>query len=100
MGSTLMDGTEQTLFEASDVGEYAGYIFLDDMKPNDRIVIRVYVKDPEDSVYKRWGETTYNYGFDDPTIHFQPMQNRVGYKVTAEQTLGSYRTITHTWFKK
>lgn len=95
-----MDGTEQTLFESTKLGEYSGFIFLDEMKPNDAITIRLYVKDLEDSVYKKWDYTAYSYAPDKPAVRIKPIIGKVGLKVTAQQTVGTYREITYMWFKR
>lgn len=96
----MMDGTEQTLFESTILGEYSGYMFLDDIRPSDVIEVHMYVKDVEDSVYKRYEQVTYSYAPTKPAIRFPPIIGKVGLKVTAQQTSGTYREITHMWFKR
>ena len=100
MGKTSMDGTEQTIFENTELGEYSGYIFLDSMQSGDSITIRVYIKDVEDGNYKKWLEETFSNVVDPPAVRIAPIIGKVGIKVTAQQTAGSYRTITHMWFKR
>ena len=100
MGKTTMDGTEQTLFENTDLGEYSGYVFLEAMESGDTIVIRKYVKDVEDNVYRLNDETSYSDVQAKPAIHITPMIGKVGFKITAEQTVGTYREVTHMWFKR
>ena len=100
MGSTLMDGTEQTIFESTILGEYSGYVFLDAMLAGDTIVIRSYTMDVEDETYKKCEEATYSGVQAKPAVYFTPIIGKVGFKITAEQTVGTYRTITHMWFKR
>lgn len=100
MGSMLMDGTEQTLFENTELGEYSGFIFFDSLKNGDAVTIKIYVRDVEDEAYKRWISDTYIYELENPTVRMLPVIGKVGLKVTAEQTAGTYRTITHMWFKR
>ena len=100
MGKTEMDGTEQTIFENTELGEYSGYIFLDAMESGDSITIRIYVKDPEDGNYKKFLEETFTGVIDPPTVRVAPIIGECGVKVTAQQTAGTYKTITHMWFKR
>ena len=100
MGKKTMDDTEQTLFESTKLGEYSGYIFLDDMKPDDEIVVNLYIKDVEDSVYKIKDTVTYTYEPAEPAKSVAPLIGKVGLKVTAQQTAGTYREITYMWFKR
>jgi len=100
MGSTTMDGTEQTVFETTELGEYSGYIFLDKMVSGDTVAIRVYVKDVNDDTYKKWLEDSYTGALTTPALRMEPMIGKVGMKVTLQQTAGSYRTVTHMWFKR
>lgn len=100
MGETLMDGTEQVLFESTEIGEYSGHIFLDKMVSGDTIVIRVWIKDVNDDTYKKWLEDTYSGKIDCPALYLEHIIGKVGIKVTAQQTAGAYRVITHQWFKR
>lgn len=95
-----MDGTEQTLFENTELGEYSGYIFLDTLESGDIVKIKVYLKDVEDNVYKKHIEEDLSGVLTIPTMRITPMIGKIGIKVTAEQTLGTYRTITYMWFKR
>jgi len=100
LGKTEMDGTEQTIFENTELGEYSGYIFLDALESGDSITIRIYIRDPEDGNYKKFIEETFTGKLNTPVVRITPIIGKVGVKVTAEQTSGSYKTITHTWFKR
>jgi len=100
MGSTLMDGTEQIIFINEELGEFSGYVFLEDMQVGDTIIIRGYVKDHEDSVYKKTSEDTFSNVQALPAVYVKPILGKVGLKFTAQQTAGTYRTITHQWFKR
>ena len=100
MAKNTMDGTEQTLFESTELGEYSGYIFLDQMESGDEIVIRVYIKDVEDGNYKKREEVPFSGVQDCPAIEVRPIIGKVGIKVTAQQTAGTYKTVTSMWFKR
>jgi len=100
MGKTTMDGTEQTLFENTSLGEFSGYIFLDKMQSSDAIVVRCYVKDVEDNVYKLYESYSYSGVQSKPAIRVVPMIGKIGVKFSAQQTAGTYRVIDHMWFKR
>jgi len=100
MAKNVMDGTEQTLFESTELGEYSGYIFLDQMQSGDEIVLRVYIKDVEDGNYKLRESVTLTGVQNFPAIEIRPIIGKVGIKVTAQQTSGTYRTVTSMWFKR
>jgi len=100
MAKNVMDGTEQTLFESTELGEYSGYIFLDQMQTGDEIAIRVYIKDVEDGVYKLREVVVFTDAQDAPAVEIRPIIGKVGIKVTAQQTAGTYRTVTSMWFKR
>lgn len=100
MGKTTMDGTEQTVFESTELAEYSGYIFLDKLQSGDTVTIRVYVKDVEEDDYKLWLADSYSGALACPALRMEPMIGKVGMKVTLEQTAGTYRIVTHMWFKR
>lgn len=100
MPKTVMDGTEQTLFESTELGEYSGYVFLDKMVEGDVITMSAYIKDPEDNLYKKYGEYPYIDAQEYPTVLIKPQIGKIGFKVTAKQTVGTYRELTHMWFKR
>lgn len=100
MGKTLMDGTEQTLFEYTKLGEYSGFVFLDKMESGDTIAVKIYIMDVEDETYKLWISETFSGALTIPAIRVVPVIGKVGFKVTAQQTAGTYREITHMWFKR
>lgn len=100
MGSTTMDGTEQVLFESTELGEYSGYIFLHRMETGDTIVIRVYIRNVEDGNYYPWLEDAFTGKQKCPAVRMEPIIGKTGIRVTAQQTAGAYRTIDHMWFKR
>lgn len=95
-----MDGTEQVIFESTELGEYNGWIFLNTMISGDTIIIRVYVKDVETDEYRKWLEDAYSGALACPALRMEPTVGKVGLKVTLHQTQGSYKTVTHMWFKR
>jgi hypothetical protein len=100
MGQTTMDGTEQIIFESTELGEYSGYLFLDAMQSGDTLTIRIYIKDPVTDSYKKWLEDTYSGALSCPALRMEPIVGKSGVKVTLQQTAGTNRTINHMWFKR
>lgn len=100
MAKTTMDGTEQTLFESTELGEYNGQVFFDKMQAGDTITLRVFLKDEEDATYKLRDSKAFNGVQTASAIGFLSVIGKVGYKVTAQQSAGTYRQVTHQWFKR
>lgn len=100
MGKVLMDGTEKTLFENTEIGEFFGIIFLDKMLSGDTIEVRVYFKDEEDDVYKQNSITSYLNVQANPVVRLNNMASGVGVKVTARQSTGTYKEVTSKWLKR
>lgn len=95
-----MDGTEQILFESTEIGEYAGYIFLHEMVSGDIVIIKAYIKNVENEVYGLRDSATFEGAQGAPCVGVHPTIGKVGLKITAQQTAGTFRTIHHMWFKR
>lgn len=97
----VMDGTEKTLIEVkqADLESYEvpfiieGYVDLSPMQAGDTIVIREYASLEEPLSYKKYAEHTYSDAQDEPLVRFTKKIGSKGYKVTAQQTAGTYRTL-------
>jgi len=100
MGKTLMDGTEQTLFESTEIGEYSGYVFLFEMVAGDRLYIRVYIKNVENNNYYLADSVLFADVQTAPAVRIAHVTGKVGFKVTAQQTIGVKKTVHHSWFRK
>jgi len=100
MGKTLMDGTEQTLFESTELGEYIGVLFLHNMQSGDAITVNVYIKNVEDGNYYLAGTYSYTDVQTIKAVVVYDYVGKVGIKYTAQQTAGENRTVEHMWFKK
>jgi hypothetical protein len=96
-------GTEDTLFEDTELAEFSGHIFVDTMQAGDTVVFRVWIKDVNDTTgfpYKKWLEDTYSGVQNCKCIRLEPVIGKIGIKVTAEQTAGTNRTLNSQWFKR
>jgi len=94
----LMNGSEQTLFENTELGEFAGYVFLTPLQTGDSVTLKFYVKDVEANEYVLNDGKTYTGAQSYPAIEVRHVIGKVGVKVTIRQTAGTYRTIHHMWF--
>ena len=93
-GSTTMDGTEQDLFTSyTNLAYYQAYVFLHNMEADDKIIIRVYVNDPQTSTERLYIETPY-YGVQTDTTKYIPSLPTDSYRITCEQESGTYRAVT------
>jgi hypothetical protein len=100
MGRTLLSSSEQTLFESTEVGEYHGYVFLQNMGSGDTVTLALYVKNVEDSQYYLGDTLVLTDAQSVPVVRVYGIVGKVGVKVTAKQTVGTARNIDHMWFKK
>lgn len=99
-GTLTADGTEQTVAElTSDLPvRFQGWINLNNMDLGDKVTIRTYTKD-ESGVYRRHAVELY------ADVLEQPMVNLVSkitesYKITLEQTAGTYRDYDYRFYKE
>lgn len=93
--SVVMDGTEKTLFEVTDVkvGEVEAWVDLTPMQAGDTIIIRYSRKMKAAGTYAKYAEETYS---DSQTMPALCLVNKKIYrdtKVTAQQTVGTNRTL-------
>lgn len=95
-----MDGTEQVLFESTELGEYSGYIILNEMQTNDDITLKCYIKNEEDGNYYLADSALFEDVQATPTIRIAQVCGKVGIKFTAKQDAGTNRTISHMWLKR
>ena len=100
MGTITANGTEQTLFESSETGEFSGYVDLANMQAGDTTNIRVYFKIKSGGAYRKFDDVQYSDAQSKPAIHVPPLQSCYGFKVTLQQSAGSYRDYDYVFFKR
>ena len=100
MGKTTLSGEEQTLFESTEMGEYTGHIFFDKLEAGDAVELYVYIRDEEDGQYKLWNKWTLTAPLDYPVMTLPYVVAKCGIRVTARQTAGTYKEVTHMWFRR
>ena len=95
-GQTLMDGTEQTLWDTTADNHFAAHIFLDTMASGDTVEVRVYVYDEQDTTMRLEDLVTLT-GVQASPAYYIPFITTKEYKVTLKQTAGTNRT--YSWQK-
>ncbi|MEM2284557.1 MAG: hypothetical protein QXL29_08150 [Zestosphaera sp.] len=98
-GSITTDGTEQTIFEYTGLAMLSGYIDLSNMADGDTITINTYAKIKEDGEYKRYGSDTFTGKQEAPALYFPPRLTAYAYKVTIQQTAGTFKTFDYLFTK-
>jgi hypothetical protein len=103
-GSVTMDGTEKEVVLDEITGNpprfLEGYIDLSPMASGDTIVVRQYMKIAPDGSYAKYAEETYSGAQSLPLLYIVTKPGRYGIKVTAQQTAGSYRSLTYQFFRR
>lgn len=103
-GSVAMDGTEKDVVLDEVAGNpprfLEGYIDLSPMATGDRIVIRQYMKISPTGAYVKYAEEAYEGAQSLPLLYVVTKPGRYGIRVTAQQTAGTYRTLTYQFFRR
>jgi len=103
-GSVTMDGTEKTVVQDELTGNpqrfLEGYIDLSPMASGDTIVVRQYIKISDAGGYVKYAEETFTGPQSLPLLYVTTKPGRYGIKITAQQTSGTYRTLTYQFFRR
>jgi hypothetical protein len=103
-GSVTMDGTELNVVLDEVTGNpqrfLEGYIDLSPMASGDTIVIRQYMKISATGDYVKYAEETYSGAQTLPLLYITTKSGRYGIKITAQQTAGTYRSLTYQFFRR
>jgi hypothetical protein len=103
-GSATMDGTEKDLVLDEVTGNpprfLEGYVDLSPMASGDTIVVRQYMKIAPAGAYVKYAEETYSGAQALPLLYVVTKPGRYGIKVTAQQTAGTYRSLTYQFFRR
>jgi len=93
--SIVMDGTEKTLIEITDIksGEIEVWVDLTPMQAGDTVVVRYSKKVKAAGAYAKFAEETYSGAQTIPLLRVIKMGAYRDTKVTAQQTAGTNRTF-------
>jgi len=100
MPKTVMDGTEQTLFENTEMAEFNGWLIFKGIPSGGSFTVRRYIKDVETESYELWLAESISGLTGNYVKRIDPVSSKVGFKVTVQQTAGTYITVDHMWFKR
>jgi len=98
-GTVTADGSEQVLVEYSGLATVSGYVDLSSMDEGDGVVIRVYTKIRPDGEWKLYDEGRFYGKQAYPALHILPRVTGYAYKVTLQQTSGTYKSFDYLFVK-
>jgi hypothetical protein len=99
-GTITTDGTEQVIIEyTGSISSISGYIDLSNMVDGDSITIKAYVKIKENGDYVLYRPETYSNKQTEPALYVMPRLSGYAFKVTIQQTQGSYKNFDYLFVK-
>ncbi len=90
-GLTAADGTEQTVLEILQQGQYSGYIDLTELEPGDTLRVKEYIF--INGSYKRYKTQDYSGPQSDPVLYIQPKSVSQGVMVSIQQIARIHRSF-------
>lgn len=94
-GVVTANSTEQILLEYYGLAVISGYIDLSAMDEEDEIVIRAYVMIEKKGDFKLYRAETFAGRQTEPALYIMPRLTGYGFKITLQQTKGSYKTFRY-----
>jgi len=94
-GSLTMDGTEQTVVEVTTENNVDGFVDLSPMAAGDTVEFKVYLKIKADGAYRLYETAEFSGEQAKPLVYVHRRPVRYGWKLTARQTAGTYRTFDY-----
>jgi len=99
-GTITTNGTEQVVIEyTGSISSISGYIDLSNMVDGDSITINAYVKIKETGDYVLYRPETYSNKQTEPALYVMPRLSGYAFKVTIQQTQGSYKNFDYLFVK-
>lgn len=100
--SIVMDGTEKILVEKTDnkLGLLDGFVDLTPMAGGDTIVVRQYMQVKAAGAYAKYAEETYTGAQTIPLLFLTTKAAKDKIKVTAQQTVGTNRTLDVQFYRR
>ena len=99
-GTLEANGSEQTVMEYIGLTEIGGYIDLSNMTDGDEVRIKIYVKIKEDGKYATLIDETFSDKQPKPAVYIVPKLSGYAFKVTLQQTKGTYKTFDYFFAQK
>lgn len=98
-GSITADGSEQTILEYHGLAMISGYIDLSSMDEEDEVIVRAYTIIERGGEFKLYRSETFIGRQAEPALYVLPRLSAHGFKVTIQQTKGSYKTLKYLFVK-
>ncbi|MEM2568166.1 MAG: hypothetical protein QXH20_06845 [Candidatus Bathyarchaeia archaeon] len=98
-GSVTADGSEQTILDYRGLAMISGYIDLSSMEEEDEIVVRVYTQIESGGEFKLYRQETIIGKQIEPALYVLSRLSAYGFRVTVQQTKGSYKTFKYVFVK-
>ena len=99
-GTITADGSEQIVVEYSgSLSRISGFIDLSNMVDGDSITVRAYVKIKDGGNYVTYKPETYSNSQPEQALYFLPRLSGYGYKITIQQTSGTYKSYDYLFVK-
>jgi hypothetical protein len=99
-GTITTNGTEQVVIEyTGSISSISGYIDLSNMVDGDSVTINAYVKIKETGDYVLYRPETYSNKQTEPALYVMPRLSGYAFKVTIQQTQGSYKNFDYLFVK-
>lgn len=92
-------GSEETVFETSVKGKYAGYISVRNLESGDEVTIYLYLKLLPDSPYELYDSATISGPATETIIPIYEVHVSYGLRVRLNQTAGTVRSYDYVIFK-
>ena len=98
-GTITADGTEQTLIEVTTTYNVDGFIDLSQMEAGDKVIIRLYGRIKSGGDYRLYEEAEFSGVQAKPLVYVHRRPTRYGWKVTLQQTEGTYKSFDYQFAK-
>ena len=101
-GTTLLDGSEQTICEQGGgvPTQTSGYVDLSNLVAGDIVEVRMYIRLKEGGPWVTYHEESYSGPLTPPIVHIAKRPESHGLKVTTTQTAGVPKSIDYEFFQE
>jgi len=98
-GSITANGNEQPILEYHGLALVSGYIDLSSMDEEDEVIVRAYTIIERGGEFKLYSSKPFTGRQAEPALYVLPRLSAYGFKVTIQQTKGSYKTFKYLFVK-
>jgi len=98
-GTLTADGTEQTVVEVTTENNVDGFIDFSEMQAGDVVKIRLYGIIKPGGTWRMYEDAEFSGPSAKPLVYVHRRPTRYGWKVTLQQTAGTYRSFDYQFVK-